>query len=307
MAGTGGTSSSSPAAELCTFLGFGVGKRDVDKTGLDRIGPLDWASFSEFKLEFDDSDMPDVYDLRFCSGVSRADDGVMLLLYMTAGDWLKARSSKDWSPCGVGGPFGPLGGLGFIDNRLSLRASVGLIVLAPRPEICGAVDCRLLDEEEGVCVRWAGDLPGERKGMEAGSGVMDETAKCPGCSLDGGWKDFAFAVRVAALGNLGTPVAEFRLELSGSRRMPLFNEGERPMPVEAGASPPPRPAMSCRLSNGAVGKVPGPTLLRGARAAGLGRAWAGNWLWRRERMAMLVGGGGIEDASEAADTDEVGA
>jgi hypothetical protein len=95
-----------------------------------------------------------------------------------------------------------------IDSRLSLRASVGLMVLAPSPDMCGAVDCRLLDVEDGVCDRCAGDLPGERawlRGMEFGSGVMDETARCPGCCLKGGWKDFAFAVRVA-FGSLGTPI-----------------------------------------------------------------------------------------------------
>lgn len=58
---------------------------------------------------------------------------------------------------------------------------------------------------------------------------MDETVKCPGCGLEGGWKDFAFALRVA-LGSLGTPVALFKLVFSGSRRLPLFNDGERPIP-----------------------------------------------------------------------------
>lgn len=86
MAGTGGTSSSSPAAELCTFLVFGVGRRELDKTGLDRIGMAEFATLSEFRLEFDDSDMPEVYDLRFCSGVARADDGVILLPNTMAGD-----------------------------------------------------------------------------------------------------------------------------------------------------------------------------------------------------------------------------
>lgn len=88
MAGTGGTSSSSPAAELCTFLGFGVGSRELDRTGLARIGMAELLIFSELRLELDDREMPDAYDLRFCSGVSRADDGVMLLPKIMAGDWL---------------------------------------------------------------------------------------------------------------------------------------------------------------------------------------------------------------------------
>lgn len=56
--------------------------------------------------------------------------------------------------------MGPPGGLGFIDSLFSLRASVGLIVRAPRPPTWCMVDCRLL-EEDGVCVRTAG-LAGER-------------------------------------------------------------------------------------------------------------------------------------------------
>jgi len=47
------------------------------------------------------------------------------------------------------------------------------------------------------------------------------------------------------------------------------------------------------------GSMPGPTLLRGARAAGLGGACAGNWLCRRVRIAMFEGGGGMEGASAA--------
>jgi hypothetical protein len=37
-----------------------------------------------------------------------------------------------------------------MDSLFNLRASVGLIVLAPRPLTWCMVDCRLLDEEEGV-------------------------------------------------------------------------------------------------------------------------------------------------------------
>ena len=38
--------------------------------------------------------------------------------------------------------------------------------------------------------------------------------------------------------------------------------------------------------------------MRGARAAGLGGACAGNWLCLRVRIAMFVAGGGIDDVSE---------
>jgi hypothetical protein len=67
-----------------------------------------------------------------------------------------------------------------MDRRLSRRASVGLMVRAPRPEMCAAVDCRLLLVELGVCVRWAGDFPGERawlRGMDAESGVETDAVR----------------------------------------------------------------------------------------------------------------------------------
>jgi hypothetical protein len=88
IAGTGGTSSSSSApAELWTFLGLGVGRREPDKAGFPRFKMEEVAILKEFKLEFDDRDTPEAYDLRLpCSGVSRADDGVTLFLKIIAGD-----------------------------------------------------------------------------------------------------------------------------------------------------------------------------------------------------------------------------
>jgi hypothetical protein len=173
------------------------------------------------------------------------------------------------------------------------------MVLAPSPDMCGAVDCRLLDVEDGVCDRCAGDLPGERawlRGMEFGSGVMDETARCPGCCLEGGWKDFALAVR-DTFGSLSTPVlVVLMFPDSVSRRLPLSNEGARPSvgTVWSLAS-----LFISWRSKLFVGIIPGPTLFRGARAAGFDGACAGNWLCRRVRIAMFVGpGGGIEGVSE---------
>lgn len=64
-------------------------------------------------------------------------------------------------------------------------------------------------------------------GIRLGSG--------PDCCLEGGWSDFAFALRMA-LGSLGTPVAVVAVvELlikppdMVSRRLPRFKEGVRPM------------------------------------------------------------------------------
>jgi hypothetical protein len=122
--------------------------------------------------------------------------------------------------------------LGFMESLFSLRASVGLMVLAPSPEMCGAADCRLLEEEEGVCVRCAaGDRPGERLwliGIELRSAAVIDAPAYPACCLDGGCNDFAFAAR--AVGNFGTPlVLLLRLEESVSRRLFLFRDGVRPI------------------------------------------------------------------------------
>jgi hypothetical protein len=59
IAGTGGTSSCSPPAELCTFRGFGAGKRELVGALLVRKGIDEGPTFSEFKLEFEESDMPE--------------------------------------------------------------------------------------------------------------------------------------------------------------------------------------------------------------------------------------------------------
>jgi hypothetical protein len=59
IAGTGGTSSSSPAAELCTFLVFGVGSRELASVGLVRMGMEEPAAFKELMLEVDEMEMPE--------------------------------------------------------------------------------------------------------------------------------------------------------------------------------------------------------------------------------------------------------
>ena len=95
MAGTGGTSSSISPAELWTFLGFAVGKREPDNVGFARGWRDEFPRFPKFprfdnlkelRLEFEDIDMPEAYDFRFCSGVSRAEDGVTLFSNSKAGD-----------------------------------------------------------------------------------------------------------------------------------------------------------------------------------------------------------------------------
>jgi hypothetical protein len=66
IAGTGGTSSPSFApAELWTFLVFGVGSRDPVNAGFARGCSVAFATLSELRLEFEDMEMPEAYDLRF--------------------------------------------------------------------------------------------------------------------------------------------------------------------------------------------------------------------------------------------------
>jgi hypothetical protein len=59
MAGTGGTSSSTSPAELWTLRGLGVGSRDPERAGLPRVWSVPVPSLNEFRLEFDDNDIPD--------------------------------------------------------------------------------------------------------------------------------------------------------------------------------------------------------------------------------------------------------
>lgn len=87
-------------------------------------------------LELDDSERPECTDLRlFSMGVPRfEEDGVTLFLKAVAGEYVSARLSSVGSGCGVVGRLlGKAGELGIIDIRFILRASVGLIVLAPKP------------------------------------------------------------------------------------------------------------------------------------------------------------------------------
>ena len=98
IAGTGGTSSPSPPAELWTFRGFAVGNLELCKVGLVRNGIEEPPNFKELMLEVEDKEMPEAYDLRFSAGDARAEDGVSLFLIDMPGDWLKACSSKVKSP-----------------------------------------------------------------------------------------------------------------------------------------------------------------------------------------------------------------
>lgn len=112
------------------------------------------------------------------------------------------------SACGVAGTFVAVVGIGgacIIDSRFNRRASVGLIVLAPRPEaLPEMVDWRLLPDDDGVCARL---------------GVPLAELRLPGVltsgSLGGGWRlftlfarDCVVAVKVDIRGISKPPMAE---------------------------------------------------------------------------------------------------
>ena len=114
------------------------------------------------------------------SGVSRAEEGVRACLRgISDGDLAVLRISGMGSGCGEGG--GRATGavfVGIMDMRLSRRASVGLVVRAPRPLILP--DWRLLPDEVGVVARCKWALPAlPLTGVFAcGSGGKAGSASC---------------------------------------------------------------------------------------------------------------------------------
>ena len=111
--------------------------------------------------------MPELYDLRFRSGVVREEEGVSLFRGITGGD-----GSDGVSACGVGGVYGNGGGFGIMDILFNLRASVGLIVRAPRPVACalpGMMEILLL--LDGVFDNWNVGLAGDLEALTGVDGV----------------------------------------------------------------------------------------------------------------------------------------
>ncbi len=147
----------------------------------------------------DEFEIPELYDLRFGSGVVREEDGVSIFRGITGGE-----GSSGVSACGVGGVNGSGGGFGIMDILFSLRASVGLIVRAPRPVACalpGMIETLLL-LDEGVFdngkLGLAGDLPA-LPGVEGGcSGVPVgvKNCSCTSILLGGGCIDLVLLYRL---------------------------------------------------------------------------------------------------------------
>ena len=116
----------------------------------------------------DEFEMPELYDLRLGSGVVREEDGVTLFREITGGE-----GSDGGSACGVGGVYGIGGGFGIIDIRFKMRASVGLIVRAPRPVACalpGMIDTLLL-LDDGAFDNWKVGLAGDLAVLTGVDGV----------------------------------------------------------------------------------------------------------------------------------------
>ena len=158
IAGTGGTTSSGPPVDP-SFRLLSVGSLErADGCG----GREDAADIrSELKLVFEEMEMPELYDFRFGSGVVRLDDGVTLFRGIIEGESAtERRPNEGGSGKFTGGVCGSGGALGIIERRFILRASVGLIVRAPKPVACPGITESLFPDD-GVVVPTRCSLRGD--------------------------------------------------------------------------------------------------------------------------------------------------
>lgn len=182
-----------------------------------------------------------------------------------------------------------------IDILFILRASVGLIVRAPKPVACGAITDILLPDI-GVFVLGPIDLPGDRDALiDAGlglPGLAGEVARLSISNCGAENKDLALMSRfaVSSLGLLTcapSPLPDKDLPvpllsssvLEGSFEKSVFAiAGFRRLVASMGAS---------------VGRAPGPTDFLGGRLTKALVAAPGKWLWRRVFRAKGALGGPI--------------
>lgn len=159
---------------------------------------------------FDDRDSPELYDLRLGSGVVLLEEGVTLFRGIAEGDWAHDRGRKGMGSACAGGVYGIGCAWGAVDIRFSRRASVGLMVRAPRPVATGGMtETRLDADDDGVVVLPAVCLTGVRTALveedREWSVVPDAVRRPSRGSLGGGWNDLAFIFLVVA----GTFVGSF--------------------------------------------------------------------------------------------------
>ena len=157
MAGTGGTTSCVPANAV-SDLGLRVGNLDAAPFCCPRLPPL--APLREVMLALEDIDIAELKDLRCVSGVVRLEEGVTLLRGIIEGEPAVDLGARlGGSGKRIGGVRGR-GGAGIIDILFILRASVGLMVRAPRPVAWPGIMDRRFPDEGVVASPWpspAGD------------------------------------------------------------------------------------------------------------------------------------------------------
>lgn len=146
-----------------------------------------------------------------------------------------------------------------MDIRLIRRASVGLIVRAPRPVACGGMADTRFDDEVGVTARGAPGLDGvrtalveeEREWSSAGPGAITGSRG----SRNWGWKDLAFMFRTLA----GTRLRSSRSNSWSCGRGCRRFAGSVRVSTLAFLDD-----ILCRLAAAVVGRGPVPRDLRGA-------------------------------------------
>jgi hypothetical protein len=115
------------------------------------------------------------------------------------GDWAQDRGRTGSMSCLVGGVYGNGGACGAVEIRFIRRASVGLIVRAPRPVACGGITDTLFADEAGVVALPAGFLIGVRTALvehdREWSVNPDAVSRWSPGSREGGWSDLAFMLR----------------------------------------------------------------------------------------------------------------
>lgn len=244
---------------------------------------------------FDEVDTAELMDLRLGSGVVRADDGVTLFRGIWEGEVADRGFDKKGSGCGVGGVWGIGGALGMMDILFILRASVGLMVRAPKPVACGAAtDILLLDK--GEFVLGPADLPGERPALiDAGldrSRLAGELARLSLSNCGGASRDLALMSRFAVR-SLGVLTCAPSTLPEKYLPVPWFESSGPEGSFEKSLLAKPGFGRLAASSRASVGRAPIPIDFLGGRHNTALVAGTGKWLCRRALSAKGALGGPI--------------